>query len=228
MKSSSYIWYISIPLITGNISIVVLGPGYFFVGGPHNMAASRVSVPTGLQLTYINRWIRTLPTGFVIATSLWEFATVYFLSSLRAGVLLSPPSINCPAGDLWVMVCFWSLVLLCFWSAVAILIQALYFLSCSPWLLLIVIVISKQRKRWLHSLSFRFAGWNERECDDASNASSWDFDMTLDSPRSKSIDNNRQELCQPPCAASPGGTRTMNIGIIKHSIPVPQIMERTR
>ena len=37
----------------------------------------------------------------------------------------------------------------------------------------------------------------------ASNASSWDFDMTLDSPRSKSINNNRQEFCQPPCAASP-------------------------
>ena len=39
--------------------------------------------------------------------------------------------------------------------------------------------------------------------DDACNASSWDFDMTLDSPRTKSIDNNRQELHQPPCAASP-------------------------
>ena len=36
----------------------------------------------------------------------------------------------------------------------------------------------------------------------ASNASLWDFDMTLDSPRSKSINNNRQELRQPPCAAS--------------------------
>lgn len=40
---------------------------------------------------------------------------------------------------------------------------------------------------------------NESAC----NASSWDFDMTFDSPRSKSIDNNRQELRQPPCAASP-------------------------
>ena len=59
------------------------------------MAASHVSVPTELQLTYINRWIRS----FARSVRTLPSRIFHIRCPKRAGVLLSPPSINCPARD---------------------------------------------------------------------------------------------------------------------------------
>ena len=59
------------------------------------MAASHVSVPTGLQLTYINRWIRS----FAHSVRQPPSRIFHLHRPKRAGVLLSPPSINCLAQD---------------------------------------------------------------------------------------------------------------------------------
>jgi hypothetical protein len=183
------------------------------------MAASSVSVPTGLQLTYINRWIRsfarsirTLPSQIFIFVAQRELACCFLhrQSIVSNGMLLIA-------------------------RALVLLIRSGHFDSGFVLSFLFSLVVAHCHcyfilKEAMITLSFIFhfnLQVEMNECDDASNASSWDFDMTLDTPWSKSIDNNRQELRQPPCAASPGGTRTMNIGIIKHSIPVPPILERT-